>query len=172
MKKNVKLIFKSLYYIIITFLLICIISIIYNKIKYPESPPTIFKYQLYVDITNSMVPDLNVNDIIIVKKCNKEDINVGDIITFREGNVTITHRVIEIINIDNQTKYKTKGDNNNLEDDRLITYEEIEGKYIFKIRHLGFFITDRISFVLLMLLILILICFPYNGLDFLKKKKD
>lgn len=174
MKKVIEKRFKaiSIYYFVLTVIILCACSIGYNKIKNPQSPLTIFGYQLYVDITNSMVPDLHVNDIIIVKKCNKENIKVGDIITFREGNGTVTHRVIEIINDKGKTKYKTKGDNNNLEDDKPITYEEIEGKYLFKIRYLGFFITDKISFVLLVILILILSYFPYHKINFSKKEKE
>lgn len=170
MKKIIKRIFKIIYYFFLIIILLCVGSIIYNKMKYPNSPLTFFEYQLYVDVTNSMVPTLHANDIVIVKKCKEEDIHVGDIITFREGNTTVTHRVIQMITMGEQIKYKTKGDNNNLEDDRLITYEEIEGKYHFKIRHLGFFITDKISFVLLVLLILIFSCFPYHLLDFSKEK--
>lgn len=172
MRKVIKIIFKTIYYLILSIVILCAISIIYNKVKYPESPFTIFEYQLYVDVTNSMVPDLQANDIIIVKKCDRESIKVGDIVTFREGSTTVTHRIIEVINDDDQKKYKTKGDNNNIEDNRLITYEEIEGKYFSKIPYLGFFMTNKISFVLLIVLILILSYFPYNKLNFSKKKVE
>ncbi len=172
MKKIIEKIFKTIYYFVLIILVLCVCSIVYNKIKYPKSPFTVFGYQLYVDVTNSMVPDLHVNDIIIVKKCSKENINVGDIVTFREGNTTVTHRIIEIINDDGKIKYKTKGDNNNLEDDKPITYKEIEGKYCFKIRYLGFFITDKVSCILLILLILILSHFPYSKLNFSKKEEE
>lgn len=171
MRKIVGKILKTIYYIILGIIVLCVCSIVYNKIKNPESPLTIFGYQLYVDVTNSMVPDLHVNDIIVVKKETKENIKVGDIVTFREGNGTVTHRIIEITNFDGETKYKTKGDNNSLEDDKPITYEEIEGKYLFKIRYLGFFITDKISFALLIILILIVSFFPYEKINFKKKNE-
>lgn len=172
MKKKLSMALKILNYIVVTFVVLCFISVIYNKIRNPNSKPTVFGFQLYVDVTNSMIPDLHVNDIIIIKKYDKEKIYVGDIITFRENNSTVTHRVIEIINKDNQTLYRTKGDNNNSEDDRLVPYEEVEGKYFFKICYLGFFITDKISLVLIVLIILIISFFPYNKLDFSNKKDD
>lgn len=172
MKKIISKTFRVIDYLLLAIIIVCVSSVVYNKIKYPKSPPTIFKYQMYVDVTNSMVPDLHVNDIIIIEKCKKENINVGDVITFREGNATVTHRIVEIIKDNGETKYKTKGDNNKLEDDRLISYEEIEGKYLSKIRYLGFFITDKVSFILLILLILIISIFPYNTLDFSKKSEE
>lgn len=171
MKKNMKKILKFIYCIIILIIILCSCSVIYNKIKHPKSPITIFGYQLYVDVTNSMVPNLRVNDILIVKKSKKENIKVDDIITFREDDSTVTHRVIEIIEDAGETAYKTKGDNNSFEDDRLVPYKEVEGKYLFKIPYLGFFITDKISLILLIILILILSYFPYTDFDFLKKNK-
>lgn len=172
MKNIIKKVLNTIYYLFLTVIIIAIASIVYNKIKYPESPLTIFKYQIYVDLTDSMIPDLHASDIIITKKCSEEELNVGDIITYREGNVTITHRIIEKINNDGNIQYKTKGDNNSAIDDKLITYNDIEGKYFFKIPYLGFFLIDRISLVLIVLLIIILIFFPYNKIDFSKTKDD
>lgn len=171
MKKILKTVFKVVHISILVVIILCISSIIYNKIKHPESPFTIFNYQLYVDVTNSMVPNLNVNDIIVVKRCCEKDIEVGDIVTFREKDSTITHRIVEVVSDNGKNKYKTKGDNNKSEDDRLITYEEIEGVFVHKIPYLGFFITDKVSFILLIFLILLLTYFPYHKLNFVKKEE-
>mgnify|MGYP000242502502 CR=1 FL=1 len=52
------------------------------------------------------------------------ELKVGDIISFRQGQSVITHRINEIL----EDTYITKGDNNNTTDDEPITYEQIEGK--------------------------------------------
>ena len=55
-------------------------------------------------------------------------------------------------------KYSTKGDNNNSEDKEKTTYEQIEGKYQFKIRNFGRLIgilQNKITLMILITLILL-----------------
>ena len=97
----------------------------------------------YTIVTNSMEPNLNIYDLAVdIKVDNNTNIKKGDIITFVSSNTnsngqTITHRVVDIIEENNITYYKTKGDNNSKEDDLLITKDNIIGKYLFKIPKLG-----------------------------------
>jgi len=165
MKKIIKTILKTLYHIFLILLITCVCFIVYNKIRNPEERLTLFGYKIFIDATNSMSPSLNANDIIITRKCSESDIQVGKIITFKEGNVTITHRVINIISKDGKKYFITKGDNNSDKDDRLVTFEEVEGIYLFKIPFLGFIITDIVSFVLVIIVLLILAFFPFEKLN-------
>ena len=75
----------------------------------------IFGYTFFSVATGSMQPTLDINDIIIVKIT--EDVKVGDIITYREENDFITHRVIS----NNKDTFVTKGDYNNTEDNPIDT---------------------------------------------------
>jgi len=78
------------------------------------------------DSTGSMLPTLgeNVNGITI-KPESEEDVNVGDIISFRKGDKIIVHRVVEK-GIDEQGVYFiTKGDNSPTNDGK-IRFVEIE----------------------------------------------
>ncbi len=108
-----------------------------------------------------MKPEINPNDIVIVKKESQDSINVGDTITFFIPNnteTTITHRIIEIIEKDGRKYYKTKGDNNNTEDSDLILYENIQGVYKFKIPGIGVILTGGftgIGFIVFFLFIVI-----------------
>jgi hypothetical protein len=80
--------------------------------------------------TGSMIPVLNENSngIRIVPE-SEDEVGVGDIITFEEGNVFIVHRVIEK-GIDNEGVYFiTKGDNNNVSDGK-IRFKNIKYKTI------------------------------------------
>jgi len=60
-----------------------------------------------------------------------------DIIAFKQNDVVITHRIVEIKEEDGIKKIITKGDNNNTEDSGYVTHEQIEGIYKFKIPGLG-----------------------------------
>jgi signal peptidase I len=111
------------------------------------------KISLYTIISPSMVPNINVYDVVVDKKVeNPSDINVNDIITFNSDEFTgktisVTHRVVEIV-VDNNGvyNYSTKGDNNFVKDPSSITFEHITGKVVFKIPQLGrvqFFLASK-----------------------------
>lgn len=73
---------------------------------------------------NSMYPLLREGDIIILSKKSPEEIKVGDIIVYRslKGNL-IVHRVIGIELVNGVYYFKTKGDNNVLDDKFLNEYD-------------------------------------------------
>ena len=68
--------------------------------------------------STSMVPTLNVGDIVIVKGVDPNTITVGTIIIFRSpsGSIDIIHRVIGIIKEGNTLYFQTKGDHNSAAD--------------------------------------------------------
>lgn len=103
-------------------------------------------YPLEVVVSGSMVPTLQVGDLVIVKGgFSGEEINVGrvggDIIIFpRPGNPSelIAHRAIEKHRGSNGFYFRTKGDNNSMPDGWLIFEGEIVGKVIGRIPLLGY----------------------------------
>ena len=125
-----------------SFVLICAISYLissYNVYKGEEVIPNILGVYGFTISTGSMEPTINAGDYLVAKKVKSDDIKVGDIITFVEGNIIITHRVSGIINNQyEEIMFITKGDGNNVEDDISIMSENIVGKYVFKIPMLGY----------------------------------
>ena len=73
--------------------------------------------------TGSMSKAIEAGDMIVVKKEN--DIEINDIITFKQGNDFVTHRVVEIYN----DTLVTRGDANNTKDDP-ITKSQVVGKVV------------------------------------------
>lgn len=76
--------------------------------------------------TGSMKPTLDSNSNgIRIKPYSEDDIEIGDIVSFRKDGFLIVHRVIEK-GIDSQgTYFVTKGDNNNFNDGK-IRFQDIE----------------------------------------------
>ena len=145
--------------------LIIIPIIIYNLtliIKYvinPQETPDFLGYKTYEIISRSMEDTINKNDLIIVKDVPKTEIKINDIIAFNNGKEVITHRIIDIENINGQTFYTTKGDNNRSQDKEKISYEQVEGKYIFKISKFGYLLNIlKNRYVLFILLIFLIFC--------------
>ena len=80
--------------------------------------------------TGSMLPTLNENTIgIKVIPASEDDINAGDIVTFRKDGILIIHRVVEKGADKNGTYFVTKGDNNFFNDGK-IRFDDIEYKTI------------------------------------------
>ncbi|SKA90812.1 signal peptidase, endoplasmic reticulum-type [Clostridium sp. USBA 49] len=80
--------------------------------------------------TGSMKPLIKPGDIVLVKKIKDNDISTGDIIQYKNDNIYVFHRVVEIVEEENEIKYETKGDNNQLSDSKLVSSDMIKGKVI------------------------------------------
>ena len=86
----------------------------------------IFGYKPMVIVSGSMEPAIKTNSMVIVKKAPYEDMDVDDIILYKQGDNYIVHRVINKTN----EGILTKGDNNNFDDGYLLSDEDVRGKII------------------------------------------
>lgn len=78
--------------------------------------------------TNSMDPLLDANtNAIEIKPQFPTDIQAGDIISYRLGEVSVTHRVIGINSDKEGIYYTVKGDNNPIKDSEKVRFEQVEG---------------------------------------------
>jgi len=111
--------------------------ILINSYIHPDEIPSFFGWKPFIVLSGSMETEIFAGDLVIVKEIDTNEIKENDIIAFKQGDIVITHRVIEIIEEDGVTKFKTKGDNNNTEDNGYISQEQVEGLYQFKISRLG-----------------------------------
>lgn len=139
----------------------------------------LFGYKACIITSSSMEPSIYCGDLIIIKKCKINELQTGDVITFRQAQEVITHRIIKIEDeVQNgETTYITKGDNNNTEDIEKIEYSNIEGKCILTIPRLGklILIIDNKIIILIIILILLILSFyrihKYEKLENRREKK-
>lgn len=99
------------------------------------------KVNFYTILTQSMYPAIQAGDIVVTYKEDNDKYNTGDVITFvsdANGGITVTHRVQEVYNVNNQYSYVTKGDNNNAADNEIIPGDNILGKVVLKVPKAGF----------------------------------
>ena len=102
-------------------------------------------FNAYVVLSGSMLPVIQINDVVVTKKVPEEELEIGDIITFispddRFGGISITHRIIDRLYDEEQGIYtfKTQGDANNVADGVPVPNANILGKVILKIPKLGY----------------------------------
>ena len=146
-KLIIKRLLKIVYVPIIAGIILITILVGYKKYVKHENNISILGFRQYVVATGSMEPEYNIGDLIVIRETTKEEIKIGDVINYisETGIDTITHRVVDIIQKDGQTYYKTKGDNNNSVDPELVNYSQVKGILVFKISKLGTVITKMFT---------------------------
>lgn len=121
-------------HIILFFVLLCVVLLIFNALKENSCicKTTILDPNItgIINRGSSIGESMNYPDNNLHLFGRPENITIGDVISFNNSRGTKTlHRVIEIDDTGNVTKYITKGDNNRWRDDP-ITLEEINYKLL------------------------------------------
>ena len=123
---------------------------------------------LMVVSSGSMIPTLNVGDIIIVRGVDPHDVTVGTIIIFHspyEYDMPIVHRVIAVLNSGDQLSFETKGDNNEVQDGWRVPAANLIGVYVIKIPYVGLLsleLRGPLGIILIILLVALIIAVEYN----------
>lgn len=157
--------------------IICVIGIIcivYNICYFLHTTITNKKYFKIFGITllcadsNSMMPQINKNDLLFVKK-TKDELEKGNIITYIL-NEQIRISKIENVNInDGEISYIVKANNNYYPDSKPVIHEQIVGTVIYNFAGLGFLIKILQSKILTVIIFIVLILlFLYNRYSYLK----
>ena len=163
-----KLINNIVSYIVITIVFIFMLISILSNIG-------LFGYKFYNILTGSMSPTINPGSLIIVKEIDDNEVKEGDIITFKgttTSNLT-THRVVEVIEKNNNIKFQTKGDANDVLDPMLVDGNLLVGKVVFNIPYMGKVMSFINQYrVIIVILIIAYLCFGtfYKGAKAIKNK--
>ena len=111
--------------------------ILINSWIHPDKIPSFFGWKPFIVLSGSMESEIYSGDIVVVKEVDKKKLKVNDVIAFKNDDIVVTHRIVEIVNENGTTKYITKGDNNNTQDKDYVLPENVEGLYQFKVSNLG-----------------------------------
>lgn len=143
--------------LIYIFLVIILYNIVLLYMSYIDKfdTPSFYIYKAYVITTNSMEPELKKDDVVVIKKAKADNLKQGDIITFKQNGETITHRIVQIDDIEDGKLYITKGDNNNVQDEQGLRFDQIEGKLVIKIPQLGKMVASFKNGIIIVLVLLI-----------------
>ena len=140
-KINTKLLIKIVQYVVLTVLVllvvICAAVFIQTKVN-PDKIPSIFGYKPFVVLSGSMETEIFKGDLAVTREVDAESLQKNDIVAFRDAeNHVVTHRVVDIIDVNGEKKLVTKGDNNNNNDSDTVSMKDVEGKYLFKLSGFG-----------------------------------
>ena len=130
-------------------------------ILHTESP-------LMVVSSGSMIPTLNVGDIILVRGVDPATITVGTIIIFHspyDYQMPIVHRVIAVTSTGGSIYFQTEGDNNPGPDGWNVPAENLMGIYVGKLPYVGLIsleLRGPLGATLIILLIAVIIAIEYS----------
>lgn len=106
----------------------------------------IFGYKFYVVQTDSMsATDFNAGDIAVAKEVDPSTLREGDVITFisqdsESFGETITHKIRRLTTDANGNPgFVTYGTTTNTDDQTIVTYPYVVGKYVWRIPGVGAF---------------------------------
>lgn len=92
--------------------------------KAAGNTPYFLGYTGFVNTGTSMLPIIQKGDLVILKR--QDAYEVGDVISFNDKGLTVTHRIIGT----EDGLYKTQGDNNKFIDGNLVSKLNVYGKMI------------------------------------------
>ncbi|MCS7115328.1 MAG: signal peptidase I [Nitrososphaerota archaeon] len=122
------------------------------------------EYPALAVASGSMLPTLNIGDLIILQKVNPAEVHAdpltGDILVYKRGNELIVHRAVKIELINGVYWVTTRGDNNYVNDPPW-PETALVGKVIARIPYVGnlplFFHSERNMYVFLIICLVILV---------------
>lgn len=94
----------------------------------------------YVVLTGSMEPAISPNDAVVVGDVATADIAVGDVITYTRAGleVPVTHRVVDVVEIESGTAFRTMGDANEDPDLQLVPADNVAGEVVLVVPYIGY----------------------------------
>ncbi|MGN0797187.1 MAG: signal peptidase I, partial [Christensenellales bacterium] len=138
-KSLAKKIFNIACYVIFAVVLVCLLSVGITLLRGEQ--PSLFGYQMYYVLTDSMTGTIDKDEVVICKKYDGGQLQVGDIITFEapEGfepkaivGHNITHRIVVAPYQDEDGTWviETKGDANSIADKVPIPVDNVRATYV------------------------------------------
>jgi signal peptidase len=149
-----------MYAIIVILILVGVVLLVYFldftiKGRRLETP----LYGAYVIVSGSMEPLIKIQDAVIIKRTDVDSVKVGDVVTYRSTDpsfygILITHRVINIEDVNGEKIFITKGDHNETIDRTPVKFNQIQGKVVMRVPKIGYikyFLIDYYGWIIAIL---------------------
>ena len=174
MKKAWKIISSILVWLVVIVAVFMMIFTIVSVNTFNRNDRDIFGYKAFIVLSDSMsATDFDAGDLILVKEVDPTTLQAGDIIAYASQNEesygqTVTHKIRRLTTDANgDPGFITYGTTTDTDDETVVTYPFVLGKYSFSIPKLGTFFqflrTTQGYIVCILVPFLILIL--YQGLN-------
>ncbi|MBO5796992.1 MAG: signal peptidase I [Clostridia bacterium] len=177
MKKAMSILRTTLVWLVVALAVFMMIFTVISVTTFNRNDRDLFGYKAYIVNSDSMAKtDFNAGDLIFVKEVDPATLKEGDIITYMSQNTdsfgeTITHKIRRLtVDAEGNPGFITYGTTTDTDDETVVTYPYILGKYETHIPKVGTFFnflkTTPGYFVCIFVPFMLLII--YQGINFFR----
>jgi len=148
MKKARKIISSVLVWLVVLFAVGMMIFTIISVNTFGRNDRAVFGHKMYIVLSDSMsATDFSAGDLAVVKEVDPTTLREGDIIAFMSRandsyGQTMTHKIrSRTTTLNGEPGFITYGTTTGIDDEGIVTYPYVQGKYVFAIPKLGSFFT-------------------------------
>jgi len=146
MKKAIKIIKNTVVWLIVLLAVFMMIFTVISCTTFNRNDRSLFGYKMYIVNSDSMAAtDFNAGSLIFVKEVDPSTLKEGDIITFMSQSTasfgeTVTHKIRKLTtDAEGNPGFVTYGTTTNTDDETIVTFPYVLGKYQTNIPGLGTF---------------------------------
>ena len=177
MKKAWKIISTAMVWIVVAVAIFMMVFTIVSVNTFNRNDRNIFGYRAYIVLSDSMsATDFDAGDLVLIKEVDPTTLQEGDIIAYQSQNSenygqTVTHKIrAKTTDANGNPGFVTYGTTTGVDDETVVTYPFILGKYQFALPKVGTFFqflkTPQGYIVCILIPFLLLII--YQGLNCVK----
>lgn len=148
MKKAWKIISSVLVWCVVLFAVAMMIFTIFSVNTFDRNDRAVFGHKMYIVLSDSMsATDFDAGDLVVVREVDPSTLKVGDVIAFVSQNTdsygqTMTHKIRSLTTTPaGEPGFITYGTTTGVDDEGVVTYPYVQGKYVFALPKLGSFFT-------------------------------
>lgn len=146
MKKAINIVKATLVWLVVALAVFMMVFTIISVTTFNRNDRDLFGYKAYIVNSDSMAKtDFNAGDLIFVKEVDPSTLKEGDIITYISQNTesfgeTVTHKIRRLTrDAQGNPGFVTYGTTTGVDDDTVVTYPYILGKYEMHLPKVGTF---------------------------------
>ena len=146
MKKVLNIIKTILVWLVVIVAVSMMIFTIVSVTTFDRNDRDVFGYKAFIVLSDSMsATDFDAGDVVVVKEVDPTTLKEGDIITYTSQNTenfgeAVTHKIRKLtVDANGNPGFVTYGTTTNTDDEVIVTYPYINGKYLFNLPKVGTF---------------------------------
>lgn len=147
---------------------------VFSVMTFDRNDRSVFGYKFFIVQSDSMsATDFSAGDIVFIKEINPATLKEGDIIAYISQNTsnygeTVTHKIRSLTTNENgDAGFVTYGTTTNTDDETVVTYPYVLGKYTGRLPNVGTFFSflKTTPGYIVCILVPFLLLIGYNGLN-------
>ena len=146
MKKTLNVIKNVLVWLIVAMAVFMMIFTVVSVTTFDRRDRSLFGYQAFIVLSDSMSKtDFSAGDLVLVKEVDPATLQEGDIIAYQSRSTenygeTVTHKIRRLTTTaEGEPGFITYGTTTDTDDERIVTYSDVLGKYRTHIPKVGSF---------------------------------